>query len=130
MSKLVITIDLPDGAAATFGIDETAAPAKGKTKAKAATESAQPAAAPAPAATAPAAQPAPSPAAPTISKDKLNKAVLAVAGVNREAAVSILAKFGATNTATLDPAKYQAVFDEFEEYKAKLDAASAQASLV
>jgi hypothetical protein len=99
-------------------------------KKAAATESAPQAATPAPAATAPAAQPAQSPAAPTISKDKLNKAVLAVAGVNREAAIKLLAKYGVTNTATLPVEKYQEVFDEFEEYKAKLDAASAQASLV
>lgn len=105
------------------------APAK-KGKAKAATEPAQPAATPAQEASAPAAQPAQSPAAPTISKEKLNKAVLAVAGVNREAAIAILNKFGVTNTATLPAEKYQAVFDEFEEYKAKLDAAAAQASLV
>lgn len=129
MSKLVITIELPEGASVAVSTEDSAAakPTKGKAKA---TESAPPAAAPAPAAMAPVAQPAPSPAAPTISKEKLNKAVLAVAGTNREAAIAILGKFGVTNTATLPVEKYQAVFDEFEEYKAKLDAAAAQASLV
>jgi hypothetical protein len=115
--------------------NESAAPAttRGrKPKAAAAPESAQPAAPQPPvAASAPAApQPAPPPAAPTLSKEKLNKAVLAVAGVNREAAIAILAKHGATNTATLPVEKYQVVFDEFEEKKAQLDAAAAQASLV
>jgi hypothetical protein len=76
-----------------------------------------------------AAPPAP-PAAPQISKDKLNKAVLAVAGVNRDEAIKILAKHGASNTATLPVEKYQAVFDDFEEAKARLDAAAAQVSLV
>ena len=114
----------------------TAAPKAKTTKAAApaapATESAPPAAAPAPqAASAPAAPAAPvAPAAPTISKEKLNKAVLAVASVNREAAVSILAKHGAVNTATLPADKYQAVFDDFEEKLAQIQAASAQASLV
>jgi hypothetical protein len=110
---------------------ESAAPAKGKkgAKAPAATESALPAAQQPPAAaTAPApAQPAAPPAAPTITKDQLNKAVLAVASKSREAAVEILARFGAANTATLATDKYQAVFDAFEEKKAQLDAASVQA---
>lgn len=107
------------------------APAKAKAaKPATATESAQPAATQPQAAMAPAPQPAQSPAVSTISKDKLNKAVLAVAGVNREAAVALLAKFGAANTATLPAEKYQAVFDAFEEEKARLDAASVQASLV
>lgn len=134
MSKLIITIDLPDGASVAVGTEDSAPAKPAKvTKAKtvaAATESAPPAATPATVATAPAAPPAQSPAVPTISKDKLNKAVLAVAGVNRDAAVTILAKYGVTNTATLPVEKYQEVFDDFEEYKAKLDAASAQASLV
>lgn len=99
-------------------------------KKAAAPEVGQPAATPAPVASAPAPQPAPSPAVPPLSKDKLNKAVLAVAGTNREAAISILAKFGVTNTATLPVEKYQEVFDAFEEKKAQLDAASVQASLV
>jgi hypothetical protein len=118
-------------AAALAGATVPAAPAKAKkAKAEAAPESAPPAAAQPPAATAPAPQPAPSPAVPTISKDQLNKAVLAVAGTNREKAVSILARFGVTNTATLPVEKYQEMFDAFEEEKARLDAASVQASLV
>lgn len=74
--------------------------------------------------------PAAAPAASAISKDKLNKAVLAVAGVDRDAAIKILAKHGASNTATLPAEKYQAVFDDMEEAKAQLDAKAAQASLV
>jgi hypothetical protein len=114
---------------------DTAAPAKPrKGKTAAATESAPPAAQqPSTAATAPApVQPAAPPAAPTLSKEKLNKAVLAVAGISREAAVEVLARFGATNTATLPADQYQAVFDAFEEKKAELDAAAARqpASLV
>jgi hypothetical protein len=106
---------------------ESIRPAKaGKAKADAAPESAPPAAAQPPVATAPAPQPAPSPVAPTLSKEKLNKAVLAVAAVNRDAAVQILAKFGAANTATLPAEKYQAVFDAMEEEKARLDAAAVQ----
>lgn len=128
MSKLVISIELPDGASVAVSTEDSAGKGKGKTKsAPAATESAPPAATPAPAATAPVAQPAQSPAAPTVSKDKLNKAVLAVAGVDRQAAIAILNKFGVVNTATLPTEKYQAVFDEFEEFKAKMDAAAAQA---
>jgi hypothetical protein len=115
-------------ALAAAGTDASAKPAKGK--AKAAPESAQPAAAPPPVATAPAPQPAPSPAVPTLTKEKLNKAVLAVAGVNRDAAIQLLGKFGVVNTATLPVEKYQEVFDAFEEEKARLDAASVQASLV
>lgn len=112
----------------------SAKPAKGK-KAAAAPESVPAAATPAATSTAAMAPavtqpPAQSPPAPTISKEKLNKAVLAVAGVNREAAVKILAKHNAANTATIPTEKYQAVFDDFEEEKARLDAAAAQASLV
>jgi hypothetical protein len=115
--------------------NESSAPAKPGRKPKAAAaapEPAQPAAAqPSTVATAPApVQSAPPPAAPSISKEKLNKAVLAVAGVNREAAIAILAKFGVANTATLPVEKYQEVYDAFEEKKAQLDAASVQASLV
>lgn len=121
--------------AAETETQDTASPAKPGRKAKpaaAAPESAPPAATQPPAAaSAPApAQPAPPPAAPTLSKDKLNKAVLAVAGVNRDAAIEILAKFGVANTATLPVEKYQEVYDAFEEKKAQLDAASVQASLV
>lgn len=87
----------------------------------------------APAATAPAAQQlAPQPAAPSITRDQLNKAVLAVASMSRDEAVAVLAKFGAANTATIPVEKYQAVFDAMEEKKAELDAAKAKepASLV
>jgi hypothetical protein len=127
-----------EAAAQLAAEDESAAPAKPAKspakKAAAATESAPPVAAPAAAtATAPAAAPAAAaPAAPTISKEKLNAAVLAVAGKSREAAVEILGKFGVANTATLPQEKYQAVFDAFEEKKAQMDAASVQqpASLV
>lgn len=126
-----------ENAAIAAESDEPTAPAKPGRKAKpaaAATESTPPAAAqpPATSATAPAAvtQPAPSPTAPTITRDQLNKAVLAVAGVNREAAIAILGKFGVANTATLPVEKYQEVLDAFEEKKAQLDAASVQASLV
>lgn len=131
--KIVITVDVPDGVAVNVATEEsvatTKAPTKGK-KAAALPEPAQPAATQPQAASAPAPQPAQSPAAPTISKDQLNKAVLAVAGVARERAIAILGKYGVTNTATLPAEKYQAVFDDFEEEKAKLDAAAAQASLV
>lgn len=112
---------------------ETPAPAPTKAAApkRKAAAPAEPPAAPAPAA-APAEPPAaaPAPAAPPVSKDKLNKAVLAVAGIDREAAVKLLAKHGASNTATLPVEKYQAVLDDFEELKAQLDAKAAQVSLV
>jgi hypothetical protein len=132
--KIVITVDVPDGAAVSVDVPESepVAPAKPPKAKKAVTapEPAQPAATPAPEATAPATQPAQSPAVPTLSKEKLNKAVLAVAGVNRQKAIEILGKYGVANTATLPVEKYQAVFDDFEEEKARLDAAAAQASLV
>jgi hypothetical protein len=109
---------------------ESAAPAKAKKTAKAAAapESALPATSQPPAAaTAPAtAQPAAQPASPTVTKDQVNKAVLYVAGKSRDAAIEILARFGATNTATLPAEKYQAVLDAFEEKRAQLDAASVQ----
>lgn len=112
--------------------DAGEAPAKPAKPAKAA--KAAPAAESAPAAApaaAPVAEAPPAPpAAEPISKVKLNKAVLAVAGVNRDAAIKILAKHGASNTATLPIEKYQAVFDDFEEEKARLDAEAAKASLV
>lgn len=100
-------------------------PAKGKAKA-----AAEPAAS-APAAPAPAA--APAPVVPTITKDQLNKAVLAVAAKSRDKAEAILAKFGSKNTVTLPAEQWQAVYDAFEEELAKIDAAAvqvAQASLV
>jgi len=73
------------------------------------------------------------PPPPTITKEQLNKAVLAVAAKNRDAAVALLGKFGLTNTVNLPLEKYQAVYDAFEEEIAKIDAAAvqvAQASLV
>jgi hypothetical protein len=73
------------------------------------------------------------PPAPAITKEQLNKAVLAVAAKNRDAAVALLGKFGLTNTVNLPPEKFQAVFDAFEEELARIDAAAvqvAQASLV
>ena len=79
---------------------------------------------------------APAPVAapvPSITKDQLNKAVLKVAAKSRDAAESILKRFGAVNTVTLPPEQWQAVYDAFEEEIAKQDAAAvqvAQASLV
>jgi len=90
----------------------------------------------APATNAPAVvEPAPvaAPAAPSITKDQLNKAVLKVAAKSRDAAEAILKRFGAVNTVTLPPEQWQAVYDAFEEEIAKQDAAAvqvAQASLV
>jgi hypothetical protein len=86
---------------------------------------------PADAARAPAEPPAP--AAPTITKDQLNKLVLAVAAKDRNAAEAILVKFGHKNTVSLPPEQFQVVYDAFEEELARLDAAAvqvAQASLV
>jgi hypothetical protein len=104
------------------GEDAPAKPAKGK--GKAAADASAPAA-PAGAAAAP--------AAPTVTKDQLNKLVLKVAAKSRDAAEAILKRFGATNTVTLPPEQWQAVYDAFEEEIAKQDAAAvqvAQASLV
>jgi hypothetical protein len=103
----------------------SAKPAKGKGKAA---DAASAPVAPATVAAAPAA-----PVAPTITKEQLNKAVLSVAAKSRDIAEGILAKFGAKNTVTLPPELWQAVYDAFEEEKAKIDAAAvqvAQASLV
>lgn len=143
--KLVITIEVPEGASvATEASAESAAPApaaptKGRSKAKATTESAPPAATQPPAASAPAPQPAQSPEVPTPPLTAVNKATQNLAGVDREAAVAILTKFGATtvregktivNTSLLKPEQYQLVIDAMEERKAALDAAAAQVSLV
>jgi hypothetical protein len=57
------------------------------------------------------------------SKDRLNKAVLVVAGIDRDAAVRILARYGVTNTADLPRQHREAVFEEFEEAKARIDEA-------
>lgn len=76
---------------------------------------------------------APTPVVPTITKEQLNKAVLAVAAKSRDVAEKILKEFGASNTVTLPAEKWQAVYDRFEEELAKIDAAAvqiAQASLV
>jgi len=78
-------------------------------------------------------EPAPAPIAPSVTIAQVNKAVLAVAAKNREAAVAILTRFGLANTVGLPLDKYQAVYDAFEEEIAKQDAAAvqvAQASLV
>jgi len=84
--------------------------------------------------TAAAAAPAPASApAPSVTKEQVNKLVLAVAAKNRDAAVAILNKFNLANTVTLAPELWQAVYDAFEEELAKIDAAAvqvAQASLV
>jgi hypothetical protein len=76
---------------------------------------------------------APVVAAPTVTKEQLNKLVLAVAAKGRDKAEAILSKFGATNTVNLPAEKWQVVYDAFEEELAKIDAAAvqvAQASLV
>jgi hypothetical protein len=110
---------------------DVAKPAK-PSKAKAAAESAPPAAPAAPAvATAPAAAPAaPQPEVPTPKAESVNKAVLALAGKNRDKALAVLAEFKVARTPELKPEQYQAVIDRMEEELAKLDAASVQASLV
>jgi hypothetical protein len=113
----------------------------GKKSAPAAASATPSTAAPAPvaaavpaAATAPAAALSePTPAAPSVTIEQLNKAVLKVAAKNRDGAVAILGKFGLTNTVGLAPEKFQPLFDAFEEEIAKMDAAAvqvAQASLV
>jgi hypothetical protein len=112
------------------GGDEPAKPAKGK---KAAAEPSAAAAAPAAVTQTVVADATPAPAAPSITKDQLNKAVLKVAAKSRDVAEAILAKFGAKNTVTLPAEQWQAVYDAFEEEIAKQDAAAvqvAQASLV
>lgn len=139
--KLVITIEVPEGA--TVATDatpaESAAPAAKKSRAKAAPESAPPAATQPQVATAPAPQPAQSPAVPTPPLTAVNKATQLLAQTNREEAVAILTKFGATtvkegktivNTSLLKPEQYQLVIDAMEERKAAIDAAETQVSLV
>jgi hypothetical protein len=118
------------------GEDQPAKPTKGKGKGATETAASAPAAqttAAAPAAQTTAAAAPAAPVVPTITKEQLNKAVLAVAAKSRDVAEGILAKFGAKNTVTLPPEQWQAVYDAFEEEKAKIDAAAvqvAQASLV
>jgi hypothetical protein len=139
--KIVITVEVPDGAAVDVGTEAPAAPAKAPkaAKAKAAPESAQPAATQPPAATAPAAQPAQSPDVPTPPLTAVNKATQTLAAVDRESAVKILTQFGATvlkegktivNTSLLKAEQYQEVIDAMEERKAAIDAAATQVSLV
>jgi len=101
------------------GEDQPAKAAKGKGKAAADVS------APAAPATV-AVEPVAPPAVPTITKEQLNKAVLAVAAKSRDIAEKILAKFGAKNTVTLPAEQWQAVYDAFEEELAKIDAAAVQ----
>jgi len=135
--KIVITVEVPDGAAVSVGTDESVAPAKlTRAKAKAAPESAPPAAAPAaPVATAPAAAAAaPAAEAPTLptlpTLQAVNKIVSELAGKDRDAAVTILMAHGAakvkTSTSQLKPEVYQVVIDETEEAIARFDAAATQ----
>jgi hypothetical protein len=56
-----------------------------------------------------------------VDKQELNKAVQALAAKERPTAVAILEKFGAMNTPSLAPDKYQAVFDECTAAVAKLE---------
>jgi hypothetical protein len=143
--KIVITVEVPEGAAVAVDSGATtesaAKPVKAvkPVKAAAATASAPPAANQPQAASAPAAQPAQSPAVPTSTLIAVNKATQALAGVDREAAVAILTAFGATtvregktivNTSLLKPEQYQEVVDAMEEKKAAMDAAATQVSLV
>jgi hypothetical protein len=107
----------------------TVKPAKGKSKAAAE----QPTTAAAPVEKDPTPETAPAAPVVTITKEQLNKVVLAVAAKSREKAEAILAKFGAKNTVTLPTEQWQGVFDAFEEELAKIDAAAVQvqqASLV
>jgi hypothetical protein len=115
---------------------EAAVTGKGKGK-KAATDP-TPAAAvtqgSSPASAAPAsAEPAAAAPAPTVTLKQVNELVLKVAAKNRDGAVALLGKFGLANTVGLAEAKWQVVYDAFEEEIAKIDAAAvqvAQASLV
>lgn len=129
--KVVITVEVPDGASVSVG-DQVAAPAPAK-PAKVVTKSA-PTAAPAvaPVATAPAAAaPAqPQPQAPTFPPiTKVNDAVSALAALQpdgRDLAIAILKKHGASKTPQLKPESYQAVIDEAEEATDRINAAAAQ----
>jgi hypothetical protein len=99
---------------------------------KAAAETAAPAAAAAPTVAPVVAEPTPPPP-PSVTLAQVNKAVLAVAAKNRDAAVAVLSRFELANTVGLPQEKWQAVYDAFEEEIAKIDAAAvqvAQASLV
>lgn len=128
--KIVITVEVPDGANVSVGNADTDPAAPAKTlkapKAKAAPESAPhaPAAAPAtaPAATAPAVE------APTLKA--VNDKVSILAGLDRDAAVKILVAHGAakdrTSTSQLKPEVYQVVLDEAEEAIDRINAATTQ----
>lgn len=140
--KIVITVEVPDGAAVAVGTSENtaavpsapAAPAtkRGSKKDTAASESAPPAATPAVAATAPAATAEATasavPTPPTLAA--LNKVVSVLAGLDRDAAVAILVTHGAakvkTSTSQLKPDVYQVVMDETEEAIDKINAAATQ----
>lgn len=114
---------------------EQAVTGKGKGKAKTAADPAASApVAPAAAAVAPATAPAElTPAIPSVALDQVNKLVLKLAATHRDDAVALLGKLGLTNTVGLPQARWQEVYDAFEEAIAKRDAAAvqvAQASLV
>jgi hypothetical protein len=133
--KIVITVEVPDGAAVAVGTSESEPAAKApRGKAKAVTESAPPAApAPTTVATAPAAAPPPAAEAPTPpSLTALNAKVSVLAGLDRDAAVKILVAHGAaklkTSTSQLKPEVYQVVLDETEEAIDKINAAATQVS--
>jgi hypothetical protein len=141
--KIIITVEVPDGAAVSVGNEPaTAAPRAKATKPTppAATLAAAPAQAPA------AAPPAQSPEVSTVvtyiaktgakkgqvgtGADAVNFAVLDVASRSRDKALAVLATFKVTRTPELKAEQYQAVIDAMEEELAKIDAASVQASLV
>jgi hypothetical protein len=129
--KIVITVEVPDGAAVAVGTEE---PVKALPKAK------QPKAAPAPEPAAPApaavaAPPAPAPApepAPTVTIAAVNAKVSALAGLDggHTIARQILVAHGAnaakTSTSQLKPEVYQVVIDETEEAIDKINAAATQ----
>jgi hypothetical protein len=58
-----------------------------------------------------------------ITKENLNAAVKALATKDRSAAVAILARFDALNTAELQPEAWRAVFEACEEARAKIASA-------
>jgi len=133
--KIVITVEVPDGAAVAVGTsDENSgtAPAKVvKIRAKAAAEPAPQTATAATVATAPAAAAPPAAEAPTLpTLQAVNKIVSELAGKDRDIAVAILMAHGAakvkTSTSQLKPETYQVVIDETEEAIAKFDAAATQ----
>jgi hypothetical protein len=126
--KILITVEVPDGASVVVGTTEVAAEAPAKKAKKApAPEPAPPAAAPAPVAAPPAAE------TPTLAA--VNAIVSKLAGMGPElaghtAARKILTAHGAstvkTSTSQLKAEVYQTVIDETEEAIARLDAAATQ----